>query len=59
MYQYGTSRDLGTPEMPANPNCTCNPLQATFCMHGHMLECHTPMTCQEAQCQHYERSKDW
>jgi hypothetical protein len=59
MNQYGTSRDLGRPEMPANPDCRCNPMQAMFCPYGHMLECHVPMTCREAECGHYQRSKDW
>lgn len=29
-----------------------NPHSCIFCPYGHMLECHYPMTCREAHCQH-------
>ena len=29
-----------------------SPMACTFCMVGHMLECHHPMTCEEAKCSH-------
>ncbi|MFQ6076935.1 MAG: hypothetical protein ACE5Z5_12545 [Candidatus Bathyarchaeia archaeon] len=29
------------------------PMACMFCPYGHMLECHYPMTCEEAQCDHY------
>jgi len=54
--RYGTSRDMGKPEWPANPACRCSPMQAMFCAYGHMLECHYPHTCREAQCDHYQRA---
>lgn len=25
-----------------------------FCSYGHMLECHYPFTCDEAECDHYK-----
>lgn len=54
---YGPSRDLGNTLLgPANPKCRCNPQQAMFCPYGHMLECHIPMTCREAECGHYKRN---
>jgi hypothetical protein len=38
-----------------NLACQCtNPMQAFFCMEGHMTECHVGMTCEEAECSHYE-----
>lgn len=27
-----------------------------LCSVGHMLECHHPMTCEEAKCSHFERA---
>jgi hypothetical protein len=33
-----------------------NPMACTFCTFGHMLCCHYPMTCDEAQCSHYEEA---
>lgn len=42
------------PPWGENPNCTCtNPMQAFFCMTGHLTECHYPYTCQQAECSHY------
>ncbi len=29
-----------------------------FCPYGHMLECHYPKTCQEAECGHYTSSRN-
>lgn len=38
-----------------NPACICNPLTAApmFCPYGHLTECHYPLSCEEAQCSHY------
>lgn len=42
---------------PPNPACRCPDLIASlFCQTGHMLECHYPMSCKEAQCSHYQAS---
>lgn len=30
-----------------------NPIACMFCPYGHMLECHWPMTCADAECGHY------
>lgn len=39
---------------PVQPECHCyNGLQATLCMTGHILECHYPLSCEQAQCDHY------
>ena len=44
------------PPPDQNPKCICPTRWAAFfCMTGHMLECHYPMSCQEAECSHYER----
>jgi len=59
MSEYGTSRDMAAEYLAANPKCHCSPMQAMFCPYGHMLECHIPKTCREAECDHYKRSKEW
>jgi hypothetical protein len=42
-------------EDDCNPDCHCHhPMQAHFCMEGHMTECHAGMSCEEARCSHYE-----
>lgn len=42
-------------EADVNLKCRCeNPMQAFFCMEGHMTECHVGMSCEEAECSHYE-----
>jgi hypothetical protein len=30
------------------------PMACMVCPYGHMLECHYPMTCEEANCSHYQ-----
>lgn len=30
------------------------PMACMLCSYGHMLECHYPMTCEEARCSHYQ-----
>jgi len=30
-----------------------SPMACMFCPYGHMLECHHPYTCEEAECNHY------
>lgn len=42
-----------------DPACTCvNPLQAFWCMEGHLSECHKGMNCAEADCSHMEQYSD-
>jgi hypothetical protein len=41
--------------------CPCgaaSPVGCTFCHYGHMLECHHPYTCEEAECSHYQREME-
>ena len=46
-------------EADCNPNCHCvNPMQAFFCMEGHMTECHAGMRCSTAECSHYEMERE-
>jgi hypothetical protein len=33
-------------------------MQAMMCAYGHMLECHYPKTCREAQCEHSKRYRE-
>lgn len=37
------------------PQGALTPMGCMFCPYGHMLECHYPHTCEEAECSHYER----
>jgi len=39
-------------ECPLGPG---TPMKCMFCEFGHMLECHHPVTCEEAMCSHYQR----
>jgi len=32
------------------------PLACMLCECGHMLECHYPQTCEEAQCEHWQEA---
>jgi len=31
-----------------------NYLACMFCVHGHLLECHHPKNCADANCQHWQ-----
>lgn len=63
MSNYGVCKALdgqpveGTTEtLVAQPGCVCdNPMAAMFCPFGHMLECHYPMNCVDANCSHLQR----
>jgi hypothetical protein len=42
----------------SNPDCRCTHSGAAlFCMTGHITECHYPLSCDDAQCNHWERVK--
>lgn len=66
MTSYGVCRALGarvpeggTKALEANPACVCpTAMAAMFCATGHMLECHYPMSCSEADCGHYQREME-
>lgn len=36
------------------PQGAGSPMACMFCPYGHMLECHYPLTCEEAECSHYQ-----
>ncbi|MBA7666061.1 hypothetical protein ES703_74136 [subsurface metagenome] len=41
----------------ATGNCplvAVSPLACMFCEYGHMLDCHYPHDCKEAECSHYQ-----
>jgi len=43
-------------EAEVNLQCRClNEMQAFFCGEGHLTECHAGMSCEDAECSHYER----
>ena len=31
-----------------------SPMACMFCRFGHMTDCHYPLTCEEANCSHYQ-----
>jgi len=33
------------------------PTACIFCRWGHMIECHHPLTCEEADCSHYQAER--
>jgi hypothetical protein len=40
------------------PKGATSPIACLFCSTGHMLECHYPMTCSQAQCSHLARYEE-
>jgi len=36
------------------PTGAFSPMACMFCPYGHMLECHFPYSCEEAECSHYQ-----
>jgi len=36
------------------PRKALSPMGCMFCEFGHMMECHFPMNCEEANCSHYQ-----
>lgn len=50
-YEPGIAR-IAAGECPLNAT---SPMACTFCMVGHMMECHAPMTCEQAKCSHLSR----
>lgn len=35
-----------------------NPMACMFCDFGHMADCHYPLTCEEAECSHYQQEME-
>jgi len=40
------------------PRGALHPATCMLCATGHMLECHHPMTCDEAECDHYKQAME-
>jgi hypothetical protein len=40
------------------PQLSYSPVACTFCLYGHMLECHYPKSCKQAQCSHLAPDED-
>ena len=36
------------------PKGATSAMACMFCTEGHVLECHAGMTCEEAECDHYQ-----
>ena len=36
------------------PRGGTSPMACMFCQYGHMTFCHYPLTCDEAECSHYQ-----
>lgn len=35
-----------------------SPMACMLCRYGHMTDCHHPLTCEEANCSHYQANKE-
>ena len=53
--QLGHATGIGLIERGECPRGALTPVACTFCECGHMLDCHYPKTCEEAECSHYRR----
>ncbi len=40
------------------PTAGMTPMACMLCPYGHMLECHYPYTCEEAECHHYQQEME-
>jgi hypothetical protein len=54
----GHATGIGKIDRGECPTQASNPVACTFCPYGHMLDCHYPQTCEEAQCSHYQLSAE-
>lgn len=54
-FEPGIAR-IAAGECPLNAKSA---MACTFCMKGHMLSCHWPMTCGESKCDHYQREEGY
>ena len=51
----GHATGIGKIERGECPLGAISPVACTFCQFGHMLDCHYPYTCDEAECSHYRQ----
>ena len=54
--ELGHATGIGLIDRGECPRQATNPHFCTFCEYGHMLDCHYPKTCEEANCQHYQQA---
>lgn len=52
--QSGQPSGIGRINRGECPIHAVNTMACMFCPWGHMLHCHYPFTCEEADCGHYE-----
>jgi hypothetical protein len=52
--QLGHATGNGQIERGECPIGAISPVSCMFCSFGHMLDCHYPYTCEEANCSHYQ-----
>lgn len=55
---YGRPSGIGRIHRGECPIGALNPMGCMLCSYGHMLECHHPYTCEEAECSHYQQSRE-
>lgn len=53
--KIGGPTGIGKIDRGECPTGATSPMACMFCPYGHMLECHFPLTCEEAECSHYLR----
>jgi len=52
--QTGKPTGIGQIERSECPVCAFDATACTFCLYGHMLHCHYPMTCEQAGCSDWD-----
>ena len=52
--RLGHATGIGRVDRGECPVLAKSPIACTFCVFGHMLDCHYPQTCEEANCGHYK-----
>ncbi len=52
--RLGHPTGIGRIDRGQCPRGAVSPLVCILCEFGHMLDCHYPLTCQEAECSHYK-----
>lgn len=52
--KLGHATGIGRIDRGECPMHAVSPVACTFCSYGHMLDCHYPMTCEEAECSHFK-----
>jgi hypothetical protein len=56
--QLGHATGIGAITRGQCPRGMASPAGCMFCPYGHMLDCHYPKTCKEANCGHYQIEKE-